>query len=75
MLPFDTEQLLHQFAALLCGDVMCLCVFDECIYGRKKKKTKNSARLGSNPHHPYGVKIYTCVIQSMKLANNAVANL
>jgi len=36
MLPFDTEQLLHQFAALPYGDVVSLCVFDEFICGRKK---------------------------------------
>jgi len=36
MLPFDTEQILHQSAALSYGNVVRLCVLDEFIYGRKK---------------------------------------
>jgi len=39
------------------------------------KKYKNSTCLGCNPHHPYYIKMYTCVMQPMKIANKAAANL
>jgi len=54
---------------MLCVSVLWMNLF---MVG---KKYKNSTRLGSNPHRPYWIKIYACVIQSMKLANKAVTNL
>jgi hypothetical protein len=49
MLPFDTEQILHQFAALPYGDVVCLCVLNEFICGRKKIQKFHPFRLQSPP--------------------------
>jgi hypothetical protein len=39
MLPFDTEQILHKFAASSYGNAVCLCVLAEFIYGKKKFHT------------------------------------
>jgi hypothetical protein len=61
--------LLHYPMVMLCVFVFWINLF---MVG---KKYKNSTSLGCNPHHPYCIKMYTCVIQPMKLANKAVANL
>jgi hypothetical protein len=49
MLPFDTEQILYQFAALCCG-VVCVSVFwmDLLIVGKNKQKF-HTCRLQSPP--------------------------
>jgi hypothetical protein len=49
MLPFDTEKILHQFAALPYGDVVCPCVVYEFICGREKINKFHTFRLQSPP--------------------------
>jgi hypothetical protein len=74
MLHFEIEQILHQFAALSYGHV-CVSVFLMHLYGQKDTQKFHTLSLQSPSLHSYCAKIYTCVIQSMKLANNTVASL
>jgi hypothetical protein len=49
VLPFDTEPMVHQFAALSYDNFVCLCALDEFIYGLKKIQKFHTFRLQSPP--------------------------